>query len=311
MGSSSKMRNGRQESIVFKMGYFVSFVACFTRKIKIAPAAGAALLLLLTGGAVQAQSVRIPNFWDPKVQLDRPEIPTSRTIRFLVDDDFPPLHFAGPDGTPTGFSVELARAACERLGLTCTVQVRRFDTLLDALAGKQGDVVAAAVPVTADLRQRFAVTAPYFKIPARLAAKTALAKDAPTFTPKSLQGKTIGIVGGTAHEAFAKAFMRGATFKPYPELTALEAALKAGEVDYAFADGLGLALWIGGEDAAGCCVFAGGPYLESRFFGEGIGFIARPEDDNLRRALDYALQQLWKEGKYAELYLRFFPISPF
>jgi polar amino acid transport system substrate-binding protein len=269
------------------------------------------LLLALTGGVAEAQSVMIPNFWDPKVQLERPDIPTSRTVRFLVDDDFPPLHFAGLDGAPTGFSVELARSACDRLGLTCTVQVRRFDTLLDALAEKQGDVVAAAIPVTADLRQRFAVTAPYFKIPARLATKAAQAKDSPAFTLKGLQGKSVGVVEGTAHEAFAKAFMQGANLKPYPELTAAEAALKNGETDYVFADGIGLALWIGGEDAAGCCALVGGPFLESRFFGEGIGFIARPEDDNLRRALDYALQQLWKEGRYAELYLRFFPISPF
>ncbi|WP_445501654.1 transporter substrate-binding domain-containing protein [Microvirga sp. G4-2] len=253
----------------------------------------------------------IPNFWDPKAQLERPEIPTSRTIRFLVDDDFPPLHFPGLDGTPTGFSVELARAACERLGLTCTVQVRRFDSLLNALSEKQGDVVAAAIPITADLRQRFAVTAPYFKIPARLVTKSVQIKDNPAFTPKLLQGKTIGVVEGTVHEAFVKAFMQGSTLKPYPELTAAEAALKSGAVDYIFADGLSLALWIGGEDAEGCCVFAGGPHLESRFFGEGIGFIARAEDDALHRALDYALQQLWNEGKYAELYLRFFPISPF
>ena len=57
----------------------------------------------------------IPNFWDPKAQLERPELPATRTIRFLVDDDFPPLHFPGLDGNPTGLSVELARAACERL----------------------------------------------------------------------------------------------------------------------------------------------------------------------------------------------------
>ena len=31
----------------------------------------------------------------------------------------------------------------------------------------------------------------------------------------------------------------------------------------------------------------------------------------LSRALDDALQRLWDEGKYAELYLRFFPVSPF
>ncbi|WP_243375661.1 transporter substrate-binding domain-containing protein [Microvirga solisilvae] len=266
-------------------------------------------MFLLATGAAQAQSVMIPNFWDPKAPLDRPDLPAGRTIRFLVDDDFPPLHFTGLDGAPTGFSVELARAACERLGLTCTVQVRRFDTLLNALGEKQGDVVAAAIPITADLRKRFTVTAPYFKIPARLVTKQV--KDMPAFTPSALQGKTIGVLEGSAHEAFAKAFMHGATLKPYPELTAAQAALKAGEVEYIFADGVSLALWIGGEDAGGCCAFAGGPYLESRFFGEGIGFIARSEDDNIRRALDYALQQLWKEGKYAELYLRFFPVSPY
>jgi polar amino acid transport system substrate-binding protein len=238
-------------------------------------------------------------------------LPATRTIRFLVDDDFPPLHFSGLDGAPTGFSVELARAACERLGLTCTVQVRRFDTLLDALADKQGDVVAAAIPLTADLRRRFAVTGPYFKIPARLVTKAAQDNSFPAQDSKALEGKTIGVVGGTAHEAYAKAFMSMATLKPYPDLAAAQGALKSGEVDYLFADGLSLALWLGGEASAGCCMFAGGPYLESRFFGEGIGFITRKDDEDLRRALDYALQQLWREGKYAELYLRFFPISPF
>lgn len=284
-------------------------VARFLAKINPLRLTLALSALLLTVSLAQAQGVNIPNFWDPRAQLDRPDLPASRTIRFLVDDDFPPLHFSGLDGNPTGLSVELARAACERLGLTCTIQVRRFDTLLDALSERQGDVVAAAIPITADLRSRFAVTGPYFKIPARFAVRKDRNQPAPE--ARTLQGKAIGVVGGTAHEAFAKAFVPGATLKPFPELAAAQAALKAGEIDYLFADGLGLALWTGGEEAGGCCEFSGGPYLESRFFGEGIGFITRTEDDNLRRALDFALQQLWKEGKYAELYLRFFPISPF
>ena len=81
--------------------------------------------------------------------------------------------------------------------------------------------------------------------------------------------------------------------------------------DYIFANGVGLALWIGGADAAECCVMTGGPYIESRFFGEGIGLVLRREDETLRRAFDFALQRLWDEGKYAEIYLRFFPVSPF
>jgi polar amino acid transport system substrate-binding protein len=287
----------------------VTFVARLVGKIKPLRRAGMTLLLALAAGAAQAQAVNIPNFWDPRTQLERPDLPATRTIRFLVDDEFPPLHFPGLDGSPTGLSVELARAACERLGLTCSIQVRRFETLLDALSDRQGDVVAAAIPVTADLRRRFAVTGPYFKIPARFAVRKD--KNQPEPEARALQGKTLGVVGGTAHEAYAKAFLARASLRAYPELAAAQTALKAGEIDYLFADGLGLALWIGGEEAAGCCDFSGGPYLESRFFGEGIGFIARSEDEALRRALDFALQQLWREGKYAELYLRFFPISPY
>ena len=294
----------------------VSLWTCFPRQIKAAARAMAILFLALMGslplGEVRAQDVSIPNFWGSRAQLERPDLGDMRTIRFLADDDFPPLHFSGLDGTPTGFSVELARAACERLAVTCTVQVRRFDTLLDALADRQGDVVAAAIPVNADLRRRFEVTSPYFKLPARFAARTGPDRSPPAAPDaKTLQGRTVGVVGGTAHEAYARAFMLMASLKPYPDMAAAQAALKAGEIEYLFADGLGLALWIGGEEAGGCCAFAGGPYLESRFFGEGIGFVTRKQDETLRRALDFALQQLWKEGKYAELYLRFFPVSPF
>ena len=292
-----------------------STIARFVRKIKrpalgaVLPALGLALCLILglSPAPAVAEDVAIPNFWDPKAQLERPDLTGLRPIRFLVDDDFPPLHFSGLDGNPTGFSVELARAICERLAIACTVQVRRFDTLLDALADRQGDVVAAAIPVTASLRQRFSVTGPYFKIPARFATKKD--RNLPPPTAKVLAGKIVGIVGGTAHEAYAKAFMPGAVLKPFGDLTEAQGALKDGKIDYLFADGLGLALWIGGEASEGCCDFAGGPYLESRFFGEGIAFIVRQDEENLRRAFDYALQQLWKDGKYAELYLRFFPVG--
>ena len=271
--------------------------------------AGTLFAALLAMGEASAQSVTVPNFWDPKARSEKPDLSGIRTVRFMVDDEFPPLHFAGPDGTPTGFSVELARAACQKLAISCSIQVRRFDTLLDALNEKAGDVVAAAVPITADIRARFSATSPYFKIPARFVAR----RDRTVPEPRggALKGRSVAVVAGTAHEAYAKAFMTDAVIRNVPDQNAGQAAVKSGEVDYLFADGLSLALWIGGTDAADCCVFAGGPFLESRFFGEGIGFIVRKDDDTLRRAFDHAFQRLWDEGKYAELYLRFFPISAY
>lgn len=255
-----------------------------------------------------AQDVAIPNLWDPRAGAERPEISPGRTVRFLTDDEFPPLHFAGPDGVPTGFVVELARAACERLSLTCTVQARRFDTLLPSLVEGRGDVVAAAVPITAELRKAHAVTKPLFRFPARLAARRDRAAG---FDMAALGGAKVGVVTGTAHEAYLSTLYPTLARQPYPDAAEAQAALRRGEVDFVFGDGLALALWVGGSASEDCCALVGGPFLESRFFGEGIGFVLRTDDDVLRRALDAALQRLSDEGKYAELYLRFFPVGPF
>jgi len=177
------------------------------------------------------------------------------------------------------------------------------------LSEARGDVIAAAMPITPALRRRFSVTLPYFRFPARFAARAD--KGQPEPNPRALDGRTVAVVQGTAHEAYLKAFFARATVRGFEDLIAAEGAVRRGEADYVFGDGLGLSLWLGGSDAAGCCGFIGGPYIESRFFGEGIGFIVRKDDELLRRAFDHALQRLWDEGKYAELYLRFFPVSPF
>ena len=257
-----------------------------------------------------APGVVIPDFWNPRARGERVEAPqTGKPVRFLTDDEFPPLHFAGPDGNPTGFAVELSRAVCEKLTISCTVQVRRFDTLLDALEAKQGDVVAAAIPLSEPLRGRFLATRPYFRWPARFAARNDRGLPAPT--PETLKGKTVAVIEGSAHAAYLKAYFRDAEAKPVSDVAAAVGAVKRGEADYVFADGLNLALWIGGQDSENCCAFSGGDYLENRYFGEGIGLITRTEDLALSRALDDALQRVWDDGKYAELYLRFFPVSPF
>ena len=85
--------------------------------------------------------------------------------------------------------------------------------------------------------------------------------------------------------------------------------MRAGSIDALFGDGLSLAVWLNGSSSENCCAFRGGPYTESRFFGEGVGFALRKEDGKLRRALDWALARLAARGVYAELYMKYFPVG--
>lgn len=258
--------------------------------------------------ALAQSRVTVPNFWDPRIRLDRPESGPPRVVRFITEDDFPPLHFAGPDGTLTGFSVELARAACERLSWTCTVQARRFDTLADSLAEGRGDVIAAGLTVTPALRRRFAASHLYFRNPARFVTTRGNAQA--DLGPRTLQGKRVAVVGNSAHQAFLTRFMPFVQRRETGTLAGAVAALRSGEAEFVFGDGVSLATLL--ASGAGSDIgFSGGPFLESRHFGEGVAFLLRKDDAALQRGLDYALQSLWDDGTYSRLYLRFFPVGPF
>jgi polar amino acid transport system substrate-binding protein len=121
----------------------------------------------------------------------------------------------------------------------------------------------------------------------------------------------VAVVAGTAHEAYLRAFFAETSLKTFPTLDAAKEALKARQVDLLFGDGIALAFWLNGSDSANCCAFRGGPFLESRYFGEGVGIAVRSGNEPLRRAFDWALQKLWEKGVYTDLYLRYFPIGFF
>ena len=254
-------------------------------------------------------SAGVPGFWDPRRRPERPDLSHVSGIRFLTETDFPPFDFAGSDGNPAGFNVDLGRLICEDLKVTCTIQMRRFDTLLPALGENRGDAVIASLAPNPALRQKVDFSDPYYRSPARFVAL----RDAPLteVAPERLEGKKIGVVSGTAHEAYIKTFFTEAEARSYPSSDAAREALRRREVDLLFGDGIGLAFWLNGSDSGNCCKFLGGPFTESRYFGEGIGIAVKRGNDTMRLALNWALFRLWEQGRFTDLWLRYFPISPF
>jgi polar amino acid transport system substrate-binding protein len=259
-------------------------------------------------GAAQ-RTVVVPGFWDPRRRPERPDLSRLLTIRFLTELDYPPFDYAGPDGNPAGFNVDLARDICDEIKVNCTIQVRPFETLLDALNTNSGDAVIASIAANPETRQRADFTDPYYRSPARFVTRV----DSPIgdVLPELVERKKIAVVAGTAHEAYLKEMFTAADVRPYANAEAAREALRNKEVDLLFGDGISLAFWLNGTDSAGCCAFRGGPFLESRFFGEGVGIAVKRGNDLLRQALNWALFRQWEKGTYTDLWLRYFPISPF
>jgi polar amino acid transport system substrate-binding protein len=251
----------------------------------------------------------MPGFWDPRRRPERPDLSRVNLIRFLTENDYPPFNYAGPDGNPAGFNVDLARMICEELKIACTIQMRRFDTLIDSLADNRGDAVMASIAVTPETRKRVDFTDPYYRTPARFVAKRDFQID--DLKPEMLEGRKVAVVEGTAHEAYLKSLFTEVDVKSYRTAEAARDALRSGEVDLLFGDGISLAFWLNGTDSANCCAFRGGPFLESRYFGEGVGIAVKRGNDPLRQGFNWALFRLWEKGRFSDLWLRYFPISPF
>ena len=60
---------------------------------------------------------------------------------------------------------------CEELTLACTIQMRRYETIINTLNANQGDAAIACDRGAPDMRSRVDFTDPYYCTPARFVAR--------------------------------------------------------------------------------------------------------------------------------------------
>ena len=265
--------------------------------------------LVFAYGPARAAEPLVPMFWDAKERLPKPDLSGLARLRFLTTTDFPPFNFLDSEGRLSGFHVDLARAICDELDIAekCQIQAAPWAELDGLLQGGQGEAILAGIAVTAETRQKYAFSRPYLRFPARFVMPKATAVAEPVF--EKLQGKRVGVISGSAHERLLRAYFPGVRVVTYSRQDWMLQDLKAARTAAAFGDGMRLGFWLQGTEAGGCCRFAGGPYLAPEYLGSGLA-IATGEPA-LAAAFDAALHQIAVKGMFAELYLRYFPVSFF
>lgn len=262
----------------------------------------------LSGPAVAA-GPQAPILWDSQERLAKPDLAAMPRLRFLTTTDFPPFNFLDGGGRLSGLHIDLARAICAELGLAakCEIQALPWAELDAALQKGEGEAIMAGIAVTAEAREKYAFSRPYLQFPARFVVPKAKPFAEPIYG--TLQGKKVGVLAGSGHERMLRDDFGKVEVVPYPKPGDLHADLKAGKLDAVFGDGMRLSFWLDGTDSANCCRFAGGPYIAPEYLGTGLAIAVKADNPALAAAFDYALQQISVKGTFAELYLRYFPVS--
>lgn len=265
-------------------------------------------ILLVATLAAPSRPV-IPHYWDERERVSLPDISDFARVRFLTTIDFPPFNYLGPGGRLTGFHVDLARAICDELDIAdiCQIQALPWEELEDALTAGEGEALIAGIAITAEARRDLAFTRPFLRFPARFVTLRDQAMDEPMY--RAVEGERIGVIAGSAHEAMLREYFPDARPVTYSRSSWMMRDLREGRLAAAFGDGMRLSFWLDGEESEQCCRFAGGPYHAQEYLGHGLAITTTIENEHLAKAFDFALREITVKGTFAELYLRYFPVS--
>lgn len=247
----------------------------------------------------------------------KPDLSQKAQIRFLTSTDFAPFNSLSAHGRLTGYNIDLIRAICQELAISarCLIEARPWSEHLAAIQNNEADALVSGLTINREKRMSLAFTRPYFSLPARFVAIKSENSQQDTFSPN---GKTVGVVAGTAHEALLKAYFPKAERKTYTSDSLMKQDLRDGKIQLIFGDAMSLSLWMAPnaaslpderDNSGACCEFVGGAYPAPDYLGQGMTIALRKQDTDLRMALNNAISALERKGVLSDLYLRYFPVD--
>jgi ABC-type amino acid transport substrate-binding protein len=211
-------------------------------------------------------------------------------LRIASDATFPPFHFIGESGEPTGFEIALARLVAEREGFRPHVVVRPYDDLLPGLATGAHHLVAATTGITPERERLYLFTKPYFET--CQAALVRVGEKEPT-TLAELSGRRVGAAGaGTSARALAG--LQGVEAVTLGKGEAGVPFLEEGKIDALIVDEFGAVRTARASN--GRLRVLAEPVALERY-----AFVLSLASDDLKAAFNSALEALEREGSLEEL----------
>ena len=266
---------------------------------------------LVFPAALKAQEVVIPNFWDKHERFQRPELDSLARLRFLTTTDFPPFNFIDRKKRLAGFHIDLVRSICAELNIIvrCQIQALPWNELSDELKKGNAEAIIAGLQINAETRKEFEFTNPYLAIPARFVVRNDAGMTSQAYT--EVFKKLTGVVKGSAHKTYFEERFSTRTFKEFDTREDAFKALMEEEIQAVFVDALSASFWLQSDTSGDCCRFLDGAFNSVSHFGNGMAIAVSKDQTELAEALNFALYRINANGKFAELYLRYFPLGLF
>ncbi len=221
------------------------------------------------------------------------------TVRLAVDVPYEPFEYKNPDGSLTGFEIDLGNAVCAEIKAKCEWVVQAWDGIIPGLLARKYDGIMSSMSITPERAEKVLFSEGYYNTPTAWFGKTANANLDVT-SKDTLKGKAIGVQRGTIQDDYAtENFGSVADIKRYSTADDLVLDLQGGRLDLVVLD------FPVGEQT----ILKDSSYTqigELVQLGNGIGVAFRKRDKDLAAKFNAALSKLKKNGTYETIMKKYF-----
>ena len=210
-------------------------------------------------------------------------------VRMGTEGAYAPYNFINDAGEVDGFEREVGDELCARAELTCEWVTNDWDSIIPNLVSGNYDTIMAGMSITDERDEVIDFTQNYY--PPAASAYVAMDEGV------DLEGGVIAAQVGTIQAAHVAE--SGATLLEFATPDETVAAVRNGEADAVFADKDFLAP-VANESAD--LMFVG----EDVQLGGGIGVGLREGDEDLKAALDGAIDSMKEDGSLNEMIVKWF-----
>ncbi len=226
-----------------------------------------------------------------------------KKIRIGTEGAYPPFNYLDSAGELKGFDVEIAKALCEEMKAECEFVVQDWDGIIPALLANKFDAIIASMSINEERKKSVDFTNKYYNTPPAVAVPKD--SDIAGVAPEDLAGMVVGAQSSTTHSSWAEQFLTDSDVKLYPTPDEYKLDLENGRLDAAVDDVVVLSDWLATPDGD-CCKLVGTVTPIEEIHGVGAGIAVRKGEDELREALNQAIEAIRANGKYEDINKKYF-----
>jgi len=226
-------------------------------------------------------------------------------IRIATEGAYPPFNYLDKDGSLAGFDVEIARALCEAMGASCSLQLVEWDALLPGLEAGDYDMIVASMARTPE-REAVADFSQYY-----YRSRSAFVADPQREfiqTPTGLAGKVLAAQTGTVQATHIIAtYGKSSKIILAPTVTDAFRMLSERTVDAVLADCLTSFTFLQTEEGK-AFDFVGVPLPPDDPSSQAC-IAVRKGNRKLVAAVNEAIKTIRIDGTYERINRKYFPFS--